>query len=303
MSKKNKQTSIAIRTMMYLSRRGLMYWISDKTYISIIYRAVFGKKLDLSNPKTFNEKLNWLKLYNRKIEYTTMVDKYAVKKWVADKIGQKYVIPTLGVWDSPKDINFEVLPDQFVLKCNHDSGGIVICKDKNNFDKKSALKILRKSFKNNGYGFAREWPYKNVKKKIIAEEYLADVEVDGGENDNILTEYKIFCFNGNAKMVLVCKGQAHGYGRTDDYCDLELKRMPFMTHYPNSKSELKVPKNFSEMLSIAERLSDGIPVLRVDLYLYNENIYVGELTFFNNAGFGRFEPDEWDKKLGDWIQL
>lgn len=276
---------------------GLNKWMSDEDYLKKAFWLNMGYPLDLENPQTFNEKLQWLKLYDRKPIYTTMVDKYEAKKYVADVIGEEYIIPTLGVWDKFDDIDFSVLPDQFVLKCTHDSGGVVICRSKADLNLEEARKKINQSLKRNYYWQGREWPYKDVKPRIIAEEYLYSTT---GED---LTEYKVFCFGGIPKMVLVCMGAAHGNGRTNDFCDLELHRFPFTTLNPNSMVELKKPEGYEKMLELAGKASDGIPVLRVDFYIVDGNTYLGELTFFHNSGLCAFDPKEWDQRLGDWINL
>lgn len=279
----------------YLSKVGFYNMMKDQKYISKCYRIKIGQKLNLDNPVTFNEKLQWLKLYDRKPEYSSMVDKFEAKKYVAERIGEECIIPTLGVWDKFDDIDFSVLPEKFVLKCTHDSGGLVICQDKEQFDTQKAKVILQKSLKRNFYLTGREWPYKNVKPRIIAEQYL--------EGMDELVEYKMFCFNGEVKMILVCKGQAHGEGRTNDFCDCNLNKFPFTSLNPQSKDQLEVPRELPELIEFAERLSAGIPQLRVDTYLMDGKIYFGELTFFHNSGFCKFEPAEWDEILGSWIQL
>ena len=270
--------------------------MDDERYLKIAYWCNTGKKLNLTNPKTYNEKVQWLKLYNRKNIFTTMVDKSTAKDYVSNIVGDECIIPTIGVWDSFDEIDFEKLPDKFVLKCTHDSGGLVICKDKANFDKEAARKKINKCLKVNYFYYSREWPYKNVKPRIIAEEYLDAL-------DSELVEYKMFCFDGEVKMVLVCKGSAHGGGRTNDYCDTELNRLPFTCYYPNSKGNLEKPKELPELIKFAEVLSKDIPLLRVDTYLVNGKIYFGELTFFHNSGYYPIEPDEWDGKIGEWIKL
>ena len=274
---------------------GLGRCIPDKLYLDIRFRKVFGRPVNWKNPKTFNEKLQWLKVYDRKPIYTTMVDKFEVKQYVADRIGEEYIIPTLGVWGSVEDIDFDALPEQFVLKCTHDSGGLVICTDKSKLDIDAAKKKLADSLKQNFYWSGREWPYKNVKPRILAEQFVEDM--------NELVEYKLFCFDGEPKMILVCKGEAHGSGRTNDYCDVELKRLPFVSLNPNSKGELPVPQELPELIAFARKLSKGIPQVRVDTYLANGKIYFGELTFFHNSGCAKFDPQEWDEKFGQWITL
>ena len=273
-------------------------FLPDKEFLSLIYRFKMKKSVNWGDPKSFNEKLQWLKLYDRKPEYTTMVDKYAVKKYVADIIGEEYIIPTLGVWNHFDEINFDKLPNQFVLKCTHDSGGIVICQDKSKLNLQAAKKRIEKCLNRNFYCSSREWPYKDVKPRIIAEEYLSMFEV-GKE----LIEYKFFCFNGEPRLVLICKGNPHGSGRTNDFYDMNFKHLPVTVTYPNAKERCTKPKEFNEMQDIARRLSSGIPHLRVDLYVANGKIYFGETTFFHDAGFCKFNPPEWDKYLGDMLVL
>lgn len=279
-------------------REKIKKMIPDAFYLKLKYKKELKIPLNLMRPETFNEKLQWLKLYDRKPEYTTMVDKYAVKKYVADIIGEEYIIPTLGVWNQFDDIDFDKLPNQFVLKCTHDSGGLIICKDKSKIDMRVAKIKLESSLKRNYYWAGREWPYKNVKPRIIAEEYLSMFEV-GDE----LIEYKFFCFNGEPRLVLICKGNPHGSGRTNDFYDMNFKHLPVEVTYPNAKERCIKPKEFNEMQDIARKLSSGIPHLRVDLYVANGKIYFGETTFFHDAGFCKFNPPEWDKYLGDMLDL
>ena len=288
----------------WLASKGAFNWMSDEAYLRMRFQKRLGRKLNLENPRTYNEKLQWLKLYDRRPEYSVLVDKYEVKKYVADRIGERYIIPTLGVWNTFEEIDFDSLPDQFVLKCTHDSGGVVICRDKKVFDRVAARKILRNALKKNYYYSGREWPYKAVKPQIIAEQYMEDREADShAKKVNSLIEYKVFCFNGKAKMVLVCKGRAHGSGRTNDFCDINLVRLPFTSLNPNSTGELVKPKQLPELISAAETLAAGIPQVRADFYLCNGTVYFGELTLFHNSGLCKFHPEEWDGILGSWIQL
>ena len=275
----------------------LFAFIPDKTYLKIMYRLRMGKSLNLDNPQTFNEKLQYLKLYDRKPEYTMMVDKYEVKKYVADKIGDEYIIPTLGVWDKFEDIDFDVLPNQFVLKCTHDSGGLVICRDKSKLDKEKAREKIERSLKCNFYWVGREWPYKNVKPCIIAEEYLTFL------GSNKLVEYKIFCFNGEPKLILVCKGEGHGAGRTNDFYDLEFKHIPVRVTNPNAKEKCERPEEYNELINLARILAKDTYQVRVDFYVADHKIYFGELTFFHDSGFCRFNPIEWDKRFGNMLKI
>ena len=257
-----------------------------------------NQKLNLDNPKTFNEKLQWLKLYDRKKVYTTMVDKYEVKKYVADLIGEEYIIPVLGVYNKFDEIDFEKLPNQFVIKCTHDSGGIIIVKDKSKLNIKDARKKINKFLKRNFYKEHREWPYKNVMPRIMIEEYIEE------SNQRELVDYKIHIFNGKPKITLVCKDRFSERGMTEDFFDndwhhLDLKR----PNHDNSKIEPTVPKNLSKMFNLAEKLSKNTFFVRIDFYNLNGRIFFGEITFFPAAGFNKFVPEEWDYKLGSYLKL
>ncbi|ABN52588.1 MAG TPA: glycosyl transferase [Hungateiclostridium thermocellum] len=267
----------------------------DELYLRILYRVRLKKKLNLQNPQRYNEKLQWLKLYDRRPEYTKMVDKYEVKKYVAEKIGEKYVIPTLGVWDRFEDINFDLLPEQFVLKCTHDSGGIVICKDKKCFDFKQAKKKIERCLKRNYYLNTREWPYKDVKPRIIAEQYMVD------ESGYELKDYKFFAFDGKVKALFIATDR--GIDTRFDFYDTDFNHLPIQNGYPNATRELKKPENFELMIKLAEVLSEGIPHVRIDFYNVNGRVYFGEMTFFHWSGLKPFIPDEWDYKFGSWITL
>ena len=280
-----------------LAMRGFFKNMSDKEYLSWLYRARMGRFPDLNYPKSFNEKLQWLKLNDRKPEYTEMVDKYLAKKYVEKRIGEKYIIPTLGVWDEFDQIEFEKLPDQFVLKTTHDSGGVVICKDKANFDKAAAKRKLEKSLKRNYYWAEREWPYKNVKPRIIAENYLSFL------NGSDLVEYKVFCFNGKPALFLICKGEGHTDERTNDFYDLEFNHIPVTVTCPNAKEKCQKPDEYEELLELSRKLAKNTYQLRVDLYVINHKIYFGELTFFHDSGCCKFNPPEWDKRFGDMLKL
>ena len=273
--------------------------LPDKVYISLKYRMRIGKFPNLKNPKTFNEKLQWLKLYNRKPEYTTMVDKYEVKKYVADLIGEEYIIPTLGVWDSFDDIDFDALPDQFVLKCTHDSGGLVICRDKSKLDKEAAKKKIEACLKTNYYWQGREWPYKNVKPRIIAEEYVADPANPGQSS---LWVYKIMTFGGKPKIIQAIQGDTTS-SETIDYFDTAWNLLEIRQNFPNSEQPLEKPQSLDRMLSLAEHMSGEQPFLRVDFYEVNGSPIFSEFTFFSDSGMAAFHPEEWDKKLGDMIKL
>lgn len=249
--------------------------LSDDIYLKLQYKHIVGKQLDLKKPKTFNEKLQWLKINDRNPEYTQMVDKYEVRKYIADKIGEEYLIPLLGVWDRFDDINFDKLPEQFVLKCTHDSGSIIFCKDKNTFNFKYAEKKLKKCLKHNFYWVGREWPYKNIKPRIIAEKYMVDTE---------LKDYKIMCFNGEPKCSFVCSERFLKTGLKVTFFDLNWNVMPFIRHYPKSNIPIEKPNRYDEMLALSKLLAYGTYFLRVDFYEINQKLYFGELTFYPGGG-------------------
>lgn len=278
-------------------RSGKYDALPDDKYIRKNFKHVLGKYPDLENPKTFNEKLQWLKLHDRKPEYVQMVDKYAAKDYVEKRIGG-YTIPTLGVWDSFDQIDFDALPNQFVLKVTHDSGGLVICKDKKLLDKEAARRKIEKSLNANYYlRCGREWPYKDVPRRIIAEKYMVD------ESGTELKDYKFFCFDGAPKFVLVVSGRE---GQTKRYIyDMQWKRIPVALHGDTelSAGEIKKPDNFDEMVELAHKLSNGMIHLRVDFYAINGKTYFGELTFYHMSGMERFYPEEYDYKFGEMIKL
>lgn len=275
----------------------MLRFLPDEAYLKLMYRIKTGRKLNLENPVTFNEKLQWLKLHDRKPIYTIMVDKYEAKKYVADTIGEQYIIPTLGVWEHYDDIDFDSLPDQFVLKCTHDSGGLVIVKDKSKLDHKAAKQKIEKSLKTNFFWVGREWPYKNVQPRIIAEKYLEAFSA------NIGTEYKIFCFNGNPTLVLVCKGEGHGTNRTNDFYDMDFNHLPVTGSNPNAKNMIEKPAQFADMIRLAKLLSQNIMQLRIDFYVVDNQIFFGETTFYHDSGMRNFNPEYWDEKFGQLLQI
>lgn len=273
--------------------------IPSRLYVSLMYRLNMGIWPDLKHPTTFNEKLQWLKLYNRKPEYTMMVDKVEVKKYVADIIGEEYVIPTLGVWDNPDDIDFDSLPNQFVLKCNHNSGlGICICRDKNKLNIEETRKELHMGLKQNYYKYWREWPYKNVKRKILAEKFMTD-----DSQKESLNDYKMMCFDGKVYCSFVCSDRYNQDGLKVTFYDREWNKMPFQRHYPSSEKPIQIPTQYHKMIQLAEELSKGIPFVRVDFYEIKERLYFGELTFYPGSGLEEFNPEEWDERLGRLIKI
>lgn len=281
-----------------LSHRGLLNWMSDKAYLKLAYWVRMGRRLNLRNSKLYSEKIQWLKLYDRKPEYTQMVDKYEAKKYVAERIGEEYIIPTLGVWDKFEDIDFDSLPNQFVLKCTHDSGGLAICQDKDTFDMEKAKKRIKGSLKTNYYYHGREWPYKNVKPRIIAEKYMEDKATCE------LRDYKFFCFDGQVKALFIATERGSATEETKfDFFDENFNHLPFTNGHPNAEKLPEKPVNFEKMKELASVLSKGIPHLRVDFYEADGRAYFGELTFSHWSGMMPFDPPKWDEILGSWIQL
>ena len=275
-------------------RQYILRLIPDKLFLKIVFRIKIGKRLNLKNPKTFNEKLQWLKLYDHNPKYTDMADKYKVREYVRKTIGEEYLIPLIGVYNSFDEINFDVLPNQFVIKCNHDSGSAVICRNKEEFNVKEAKKKIVRALKYNYYYVGREWQYKNIERKIIIEEYLSELDDD-------IKDYKFFIFNGKFSHLLICSDRNKKVKFT--FFDKEGKFMDVCQGGSDNDKNIKKPKNYKKMVELAEKLAKGTNQLRVDFYEINNKIYFGELTFFDSSGFDRFEPEFWDKKIGEWLKL
>lgn len=276
----------------------LIKFLPDKIYLQIKFLKHFGRLINFSNPQTYNEKLQWLKIYNRDPFYNLIVDKYRVKEFVAATIGKEHVIKLLGVWNHFDDIDLDKLPNQFVLKCNHDCGGLVICKDKERFNKEAAKCLLEEHLKNNYYWDHREWPYKDVNPVIIAEEYMVD------ESGYELKDYKWFCFNGEPKILFIAQDRDNPNEETKfDFYDMDFMHLPIKNGHPNAHNIMEKPVGFEVMKELARKLSKGIPHVRVDFYNVNGHIYFGEMTLFHWGGFVKFEPQEWDRILGGWIVL
>lgn len=291
---KNKFILDLFETIEYHKR----HFVNPEKYIFGVFRKRMGCELNLEHPKTFSEKLQWMKLYDHNPLYTQLVDKYEVKQYVKDKIGEQYIIPTLGCWDSVEDIDFDGLPNQFVLKCTHDSGGLVICKDKKQLDVKKAKKKLKKSLRRNFYYMGFEWPYKNVKPRIIAEQYMEDSKTQE------LRDYKFFCFDGVVKaMFIATERQKEGEDVKFDFFDADFNHLPFKQGHENAAVTPAKPKCYEEMKKQASVLSKGLPQVRVDFYEVDGRVYFGEMTFFHHGGWTRFEPEEWDSTFGQWIVL
>ncbi len=284
--------------ILYILNFKIFRLVPDKIYLKVKYRLIVGKKLNLNAPETFNEKLQWLKLHDRNPLYTKLVDKYEARKYVAEKIGEEYLIPLLGVYDSFEEINFDTLPNQFVLKPTHTSGNIFICKDKSKINYDELKKIVNRWLKRNYYWFHREWPYKNIKPRIICEKYMVD---ESGEE---LKDYKIFCFNGEPKLIQVDYNRYSCHKR--NLYDINWNYIPASIQYPTDPNVIiKKPKKLDKMLEIAKILSEGFPHVRVDLY-YNyiyDKIYFGELTLYHGAGYEKFEPESLEIEMGSWLKL
>ena len=276
-------------------------WLPEQTYLKIMFRLELGYRLDLKAPKTFSEKIQWLKLYDRKPQYTTLVDKYAVKEYVAKKIGSKFIIPTLGIWDKPKEIDWDSLPDCFVLKTTHGGGstGVVICKNKDTFNREKAVERLNASLKQDIYRYLKEWPYKDVPRRILAEKYITP---QGGEGD--LPDYKWYCFNGEPKYCQVIQNRTTK--ETIDFFDTNWVHQEFVGLNPTA-SQATVsparPSSLEDQIIIARELSKDVPFSRVDLYESDGNIYFGEITFYPASGMGVFSPYQYNEILGQMIVL
>ena len=273
--------------------------MSDKFFIETKWRYNMDYPLDLKNPKTFNEKLQWLKLHDHNPLYTTLVDKIKVKDWVAERIGEEYIIPTLAVWDRAEDIDISNLPNQFVLKCNHDSGSVIVCRDKSTFDVEAAKTKLANAMKYNFYYQEREWPYKNVVPKVFAEAYIED-----SLSSTDLPDYKFFSFAGVSKALFVATERQNEHTETRfDFYDIQFKHIDVTNGHPNADTMPKKPELFEQMVKLADKLSKGIPQVRVDFYEVNGQAYFGEMTFYHWGGMVPFKPKEIDKEWGEWIDL
>ena len=283
-----------------LASKGLLNWMPDEPYLKLIYRARTGRKLNLKDPKRLTEKMQWLKLNDHNPLYSELVDKYAVRKRIAAAIGEKYLIPLVGgPWDCFEDIDFDNLPNQFVLKCTHDSGGLVICRDKGKLDLEKAKVKIQRSLKHNYYHSGREWPYKNVQPRIIAESYMED------PGCGYLTDYKIFCFHGVPRIVLTVRGGHEDESKTVRRMyneDWELYPVGIHDKPAETIPEPR-PAQLENMLELARKLSAGFKHLRVDFYVVSDRIYFGELTFYHMSGMEHFDPDDYDRIFGQFLDL
>ena len=272
--------------------------LSDEDFTRKLYKIKTGKSLNLENPKTYTEKLQWLKLYDHRPEYTLMQDKYLIRDYVSKTIGDEYLIPLLGVWESANDIDFEVLPNQFVLKCNHDCASVVICRNKKTLNFEETRMKLDFCLKNNYYKSAREWAYKDIKPLIIAEKYMSN------HNEKTLTDYKFFCCSGKAKMVLLASGEAHTDERRLDYFDMSFNHLPITRGSMNGTGvKWRKPDDFDLLIQMAEKIAGNFPFIRVDFYIVEGHPYFGEIAFYPSAGLSEFSPREWEERVGSWIEL
>ena len=271
--------------------------IPDRLYLKYLFHYVFGYPLNLKNPQTFNEKLQWLKLFDHNPLYTSLVDKFAVKEWVASIIGEQYIIPTLAVYDSVDEIDLDSLPDAFVLKCTHDSGSVIICQDKHSFDFEVAKLKLSQGMMNDFYIKNREWPYKHVQKRIIAEKYMED------SRTSELRDFKFFCMDGVCRAMFVATDRMSKEEPYFDFYDSEFNHLPMTQGHPNNPDVIEKPNSFETMKQLAQALSTGIPHVRCDFYEVNGKPFFGEMTFYHYGGLVPFHPENVDKEWGEWIQL
>ncbi|MGN0354886.1 MAG: ATP-grasp fold amidoligase family protein [Muricoprocola sp.] len=288
------------RVFASLSSKGKLLWMDEKVAVPLIYHGKVGEKLDLHNPVTFNEKLQWLKVYDHNPLYTKLVDKHEVRKYVEQWLGKEYLIPEIGIWESPEEIDFSILPSQFVIKCTHDSGSTIVCRNKDNLNKEDVIAQLNQRMRKSHYWIGREWPYKNVKPRIIAEKFM------GVEQESRLTDYKFYCFNGEPKFLYISIGLENHETAQISFFDLNGKLMPFArADFRRLEIELEMPSKFKEMIEIARKCAKQVAsdFLRVDLYQINGQIYFSEFTFTPCSGYMEFVPKEYDRIIGDMLKL
>lgn len=289
-------SSVLLKKIKYFADYKVFRGLSDEAVLKFYYRIFIGRKLDLKNPKGYNEKLQWLKLHDRNEEYTRLVDKYQVKKIVADSIGEEYVVPVVaGPWKSVDEIEIDKLPKKFVLKANHDCGSTIICENKEIFNWKQAKKKLKKALKDNYYYMGREWPYKNVAPCIFAEEYLEH------KDEGSLTDYKFLCFNGVPQAMFIVTERDRGL--KVDFYDMNFNHLPIVRHYPNSQKKIDKPERFELMIELAQTLAQDFPHVRIDFYENEGKVYFGEYTFYPGGGLEEFASYEDDLYLGEMITV
>lgn len=285
----------------YINATGCLNFLPDRAILRMLWWVRTGKKLNDKTPKSFNEKIQWLKIYNHDPKLNLFVDKYAVREYVKDILGESCLIPLIGVWDDPDEIDFNLLPSQFVLKCNHNAAiGLCICRNKENLDEGHVVKELKRGLRKNFYYSSREWAYKDVRRKVICEKYMEDSSGKG------LRDYKFFCFNGVAKFVYLSEGLENHDTAKISFYDLDGNEMPFKRKdYAPFSEKPSFPKNFNELIDSANKLatSTKLPFVRIDLYSIDNKMYFSEITCYPNSGFIPFDPDEWDDKVGSWMDL
>lgn len=283
-----------LKMVQTLGEKGFLNWFPDKPYLKLVYRSEMGKRLNLDAPVTFNEKLQWLKLYDRKPEYSRYIDKYAVRSYISETLGKQYLIPLLGVYDSAEKIDWDSLPNKFVLKCTHGSSANIICTNKDTLDIKASKIKLNGWMKKSWYWFGREWPYKNVTPKIVCETFIS-------ETDNTPDDYKVLCFNGKAKLIEV---HIDRYGHhTQDFYDLEWNKMTISQGGTTSDFVYEVPRQFEKMIQLSEQLAANMRHVRIDWFMVQDKLYFGEITLYDASGFDNFDNEDDDYLLGSWINL
>lgn len=278
----------------YLASNGLLKWIPDKQYLKIMFKARMGYNLNLNNPQTFSEKLQWIKLNKREKKWSKMVDKYEVREYIKNVIGEQYLIPLIGVYNTFEEINLDKLPNKFVIKCTHDSGGLIICKDKSKLNIEEAKRKINKCLKRNYFYWSREWPYKNVKPRIVCESFISD-------SNDTPDDYKVLCFNGKAKLIELHRGRFDNH--TQDFYDINWKKTGISQGYTNSNIIYEKPEKFEEMIFLSEKIAKNIPHVRIDWFIVKGKLYFGEITFFDGSGMEPFDNKSDDYLLGSWIKL
>lgn len=270
-------------------------WVPDKIYLSVIYRILLNEKMNIKNPLSYTQKLQWLKVYDKKERYHILVDKYKVRKYVSDKIGEEYLIPLINVYENVEEIKWDELPREFVLKATHTSGDVIICKNKLDLDKEKCIKEMQGWLKRDYYSFFREWPYKNLTPRIVCEEFISEI-------GDVPVDYKIMCFSGKPKIIQVHHGRFSNH--TIEYYDICWNKIDIYSEgYSIATNVTRRPQQLNKMLEIAQKLSTGLPQSRIDLYLVNNKIFFSEITFFDGAGFDKFYPEEYNDYLGSLINL
>lgn len=278
-----------------ISKLGLLNFLSDELFVKLEYKLKMKNDLDIANPKRYNEKLQWLKLYDHNPLYTDLVDKYEVRKYVEDLIGKEYLIPVYGVYQNYEEIDFDALPNQFVLKPTHTSGDVFLCKDKSTIDHAELKKEVEQWLKKDYFDYHREWPYKNIEPRIVCEKFMIE------KGSDRIKDYKFFCFDGKPELMFVASDR--GTNTKFDFYDMQFNHLDIKQHYPKSNMSMTKPKNYDEMIKLAEILSKGYPHVRIDLYSINDTLYFGEFTFYHFSGFEPFEPDSFDFELGSLLEL